>query len=83
MTIQFKDKKIQLNPYEVKLCRDQIAKYIKTVRDASGNRISYYFTFLIMMHVMSENLLNTMDSKTMQDIMDTFARYDKEHSNSN
>lgn len=79
MTIKLGDENIRLNPYEVQLCRKQIAQYIQTVRKASSNRISYYFTFLIMMHVMSENLLDQMDPKELQQIMDTFQRYDEEH----
>ena len=36
-------------------------------------RPSYYFTFLIMMHVMSEEFLQDMDPDTLQKLMDQFA----------
>lgn len=74
MQIRVNNETIHLDTQEVRFCREQVARIIKSVKEASRRRrrASYYFTFLIVMHVMSQNLLNEIDPKDLQMIMDAF-----------
>ena len=75
MRIRINGRNLKLNPADTAVCRRQVARIIQAVQDASvkRKRTSYYFTFLIMMHVMSEEFLQDMDPDTLQKLMDQFA----------
>ena len=71
MIIHLKDTAIQLNPSEVRAAKKLISRFITSVSSASKRtgQISFYFTVLIIMHMMSQQLLETFDPKDLQEIM--------------
>ena len=75
MRIRINGRNLKLNPADTAVCRRQVARIIQAVQDASvkRKRPSYYFTFLIMMHVMSEEFLQDIYPYTLQKLMDQFA----------
>ena len=76
MIIHLKDTAIQLNPSEVRAAKKvnfsfhHFCKFgIKTHRPNS-----FYFTVLIIMHIMSQQLLETFDPKDLQEIMKKYQK---------
>ena len=59
MIIHLKDTAIQLNPSEVRAAKKLISRFIASVSSASKRtgQISFYFTVLIIKHMMSQQLL--------------------------
>ena len=75
MIIHLKDTAIQLNPSEVRAAKKLISRFITSVSSASKRtgQISFYFTVLIM-HMMSQQLLETFDPKDLQEIMKKYQK---------
>ena len=67
MIIHLKDTAIQLNPSEVRAAKKLISRFITSVS-------SFYFTVLIIMHMMSQQLLETFDPKDLQEIMKKYQK---------
>jgi len=69
MKITINGKTVELSNKEVKICRNQVADVVKSVKNFSKetNSFTYYYTFLIMMHVMSQSLLNDFDSDEVKE----------------
>ena len=67
MQINIKGKEINLNKREVASCKRIISEFIDNVKGASkdGLRPTYYFTFLIIMHVLSQQLLEDLDDDSL------------------
>ena len=76
MIIHLKDTAIQLNPSEVRAAIKLISRFITSVSSASKRtgQISFYFTVLIIMHMMSQQLLETFDPKDLQEIMKKYQK---------
>ena len=76
MIIHLKDTAIQLNPSEVRAAKKLISRFITSVSSASKRtgQISIYFTVLIIMHMMSQQLLETFDPKDLQEIMKKYQK---------
>lgn len=76
MIIHLKDTAIQLNPSEVRAAKKLISRFITYVSSASKRtgQISFYFTVLIIMHMMSQQLLETFDPKDLQEIMKKYQK---------
>ena len=76
MIIHLQDTAIQLNPSEVPAAKKLISRFITSVSLASKRtgQISFYFTVLIIMHMMSQQLLETFDPKDLQEIMKKYQK---------
>lgn len=76
MIIHLKDTAIQLNPSEVRAAKKLTSRFITSVSSASKRtgQISFYFTVLIIMHMMSQQLLETFDPKDLQEIMKKYQK---------
>ena len=76
MIIHLKDTAIQLNPSEVRAAKKLISRFITSVSSASKtHRPNFlYFTVLIIMHIMSQQLLETFDPKDLQEIMKKYQK---------
>lgn len=76
MKITIKDKEIQLNNREVRSAKRLVSNFLDSVRSASKEKLcpTYYFTLLIIMHTMSQSLINEIDADTFQDIMSKLSR---------
>ena len=76
MIIHLKDTAIQLNPSEVRAAKKLISRFITSVSSASKRtgQIYFYFTVLIIMHIMSQQLLETFDPKDLQEIMKKYQK---------
>lgn len=76
MIIHLKDTAIQLNPSEVRAAKKLISRFTTSVSSASKRtgQISFYFTVLIIMHMMSQQLLETFDPKDLQEIMKKYQK---------
>lgn len=71
MNMYFKNGTIRLNKKEVRSTKKLITQFISNVKKEADNNLSptYYFTLLMMMHVMSQELLNDFDEATLTNIM--------------
>lgn len=71
MVIKVKEKELQLNNSEVKSAKHVVAGFIDKVKSISKDGLSptYYFTFLIVMHTLSQELINEIDAETLEIIM--------------
>jgi len=69
LTINGQDVKLDKN--EVKVCRSQVADMIGKVQKFSDstNNPTYLFTFLIIMHLMSQSYLEDVDPEVLAQIM--------------
>lgn len=62
---------MEFNDREVKSCKRVVSNFIDMVRESADNNLSptYYFTFLLIMHLMSQSLIDEFDAKTMASII--------------
>lgn len=67
MQINIKGNELKLNKREVSSCKRIISEFIDNVKSSSKNglRPTYYFTFLIILHVMSQQLLEDLDDESL------------------
>lgn len=68
MLIHIKDQMLQLKPEEVRTSKKLISRMLKTIENSSRKcrQWSFYLTFLIVMHMMSQSLLNEVDPETFE-----------------
>lgn len=66
---------IKIDPGDARHAREQVAKILKSVRENAKGRqnLPYYFTFVIMMHLISGNILRELDPETLEAIMNKYA----------
>lgn len=71
MKIRIKGTTLKLNNREVASCKRVISSIIDKLQEKTDKNLSptYFFTFLIIMHVMSQSILNEFDEKTLAEIM--------------
>lgn len=67
-----------MNPEEVKQAKRSVSWFLNRMRKISKdtNRLSFYFTTLIVMNMMSSELLKEMDGKELDQIMTLYAKVD-------
>lgn len=73
MTYKINGKSIKLNRAEVKISRRILAKYLKRIESSAKERHlpTFFFTFLIVAHVMTQEALDNMDPENLAMIMNT------------
>jgi len=78
MIITIKDTELHLNNNEVRSAKLLITNFINKIRDASEQNLNptYYFTALIIMHTLSQSLINDIDVETMKIIIDILQKKD-------
>lgn len=71
MKIKIKGTTLKLNNREVMSCKKIISAFINKLYEKSEKNVTptYFFTFLIIMHVMSQSILNEFDENTLADII--------------
>ncbi|MCR5293427.1 MAG: hypothetical protein K6E28_11190 [Eubacterium sp.] len=76
MIIRLKDTEIKLNDMEVKSTKRLVSQFLDSVRNATEKEIAptYWFTLLVMMHIMSQDMLDDYDIETIALIMDKLGR---------
>lgn len=69
---------LKMNPEEVKQAKRSVSWFLNRMRKISKdtNRLSFYFTTLIVMNMMSSELLKEMDGKELDQIMTLYAKVD-------
>lgn len=70
MRIKFKGRTIKLLPRDVENCRKNCALILKKIETVAheSNRYTYYLTFLIIMHMMTEDLLDQFDPAILEEV---------------
>ena len=71
MRIQISGVEIQLDSQEVKSAKKMTLEYLNRIKieaQAVGQP-TYYFTTLIVMHLLSQELIDEMDSKSLEMIL--------------
>lgn len=78
MKIEINGTMIHLNNREVASCKKIVSKFIDMVMKETDEKHAptYFFTMLIIMHIMSQNILSEFDSKVLAEIIEKL-RYDK------
>lgn len=73
MTYKINGKSIKLNRAEVKTSKRILAKYLKRIEDSAKEHHlpTFFFTFLIVAHVMTQEALDNMDPENLAMIMNT------------
>ena len=73
MTYKINGKSIKLNRAEVKISRRILAKYLKRIEGSAKEHHlpTFFFTFLIVAHVMTQEALDNMDPENLAMIMNT------------
>lgn len=71
MTIKIRNVEVKLKKREVKSCKRAISQFISHVKDLAEGELAptYYFTLLIMMHIMSQEFLDDFSPETLAEIM--------------
>ena len=86
MVIVIKGTEIKLNDEEFRSAKRVISQFLDSVRNVSDKEVTptYWFTLLMMMHIMSQEMINDYDVETMALIMDKLCRKeDKEDGQDN
>lgn len=68
MKVTINDKEITLARNEVRSCRRLIGRFIEVIRKKADEerQPTYFFTFLVMLHVMSGKYLNEYDTAVVK-----------------
>ena len=68
MQIKINDQLLELNSMEVKLARKHFAAFLEKIHSISkeSGRPSFYYTFLIISYVMSQDLLDMCESDMLE-----------------
>lgn len=84
MIMHFKDTDIKLNPREVKSAKKAISQFLAHIKELTENELAptYYYTLLIMMHIMSQELLNDFDEETLASIFNRLGAKDESNKKS-
>lgn len=71
MVININNEKIELDNKEVQAAKTMVAKFISEVRKESfkNNEPTFFFTALIIMHLMSQDAINKLDPKDFSVMM--------------
>lgn len=71
MTIKIRNIEVKLKKREVQSTKRAISQFISHVKELSEGELAptYYFTLLIMMHIMSQEFLNDFSPETLAEIM--------------
>lgn len=79
MIVQFKDTSLKLNSHEVKAAKRAISRFLDNVKGVSEKELTptYYFTLLLMMHLISQELLNDFDQEVIEEIMTKLGRFEE------
>ena len=77
MVVHVNGKDIKLSNKEVNSCKKMILNFLQNVdKTAQENSLpTYYFTTLIMMQVLSQELLASFDADSFANIMNALSRY--------
>lgn len=69
---------LKMNPVEVKQAKRSVSWFLNRMRKISKdtNRLSFYFTTLIVMNMMSSELLKEMDGNALDQIMKAYEKID-------
>ena len=72
MKIKIGDTTIKLNKREVASCKKIVSKFITVVQKETDDKKTptYFFTMLIVMHVMSQSVLSEFDSAVIEEIIE-------------
>lgn len=72
MKIKIGDTTIKLNNREVASCKKIVSKFINAVQKETDDKKTptYFFTMLIVMHVMSQSVLSEFDSAVIEEIIE-------------
>ena len=72
MKIKIGDTTIKLNKREVASCKKIVSKFINVVQKETDDKKTptYFFTMLIVMHVMSQSVLSEFDSAVIEEIIE-------------
>lgn len=71
MKITINNREITLNNQEVKSAKNMVSRFISNIKQESerSGQPTYLFTSLIIMHIMSEEMLDEIDAKTLEYLM--------------
>lgn len=83
MIVTINGQDMHLNPREVRSAKKIITGFMDRMRKhcAKSGMPTYFFTFLVVLHVMSQEALNTYDSKNMAFILETLEEERKKAEN--
>ena len=75
MKITIKGCEIKLNNKEVKQAKKIVSKFIKSVDDKAKEQRTptFYFTMLVVMHLMSQEALDNIEPNALKLLMDSFS----------
>lgn len=78
MIVKLKDIDIKLNNNEVKSAKRLVSQFLDSVKNVTEKEIAptYWFTLLIMMHIMSQEMIDDFDTETIAMILDKLGRKD-------
>lgn len=79
MIMHFKNTELKLNPREVKSTKKAISQFLAHIKEITENELAptYYYTLLIMMHIMSQELLDDFDEETLASIFNRLGAKDE------
>lgn len=71
MRIQISGVEIQLDSQEVKSAKKMTLEYLNRIKieAQAASQPTYFFTTLIVMHLLSQELIDEMDSKSLEMIL--------------
>lgn len=71
MKIKINDREVILGPEEVKQSKKICTDFLKNIEDISNKHVqkSFYFTTLVVMHVLTQQLLDEMNPDTLSEYM--------------
>lgn len=75
MQIKINEREIRLKPDEVASAKKVVSRFLDEIRRQSWNfqQPTYYFTVLIVMHLISQEALDNMNPDSLAKIMDAFS----------
>ncbi len=79
MIMHFKNTELKLNPREVKSAKKAVSQFLNHIKEITENELAptYYYTLLIVMHIMSQELLNDFDEETLAGIFNRLGAKDE------
>ena len=80
MTFTMKGYRIKLDSAEVQSCKRLVGKWMKNVDELSSRigQPTYFFTFLIIMNLLSQEALDSLDPKRLSEVMAAYEEYRRE-----
>lgn len=85
MIMHFKNVDLKLDPREVKSTKKAVSQFLAHMKEITENELAptYYLTLLIMMHVMSQELLDDFDEETLASIFNRLGAKNESDKKSN